>query len=71
MFRTLIGFALFAIVAIIALKLVGKLLGLAIGVFVWLAWLAFIGFLFYLVLKLFAPETAAKVREAISGKRAA
>jgi len=50
---------------------VGKLLGLAIGVFVWLAWLAFIGFLFYLVLKLFAPETAAKVREAISGKRAA
>lgn len=71
MFRTLIGFALFAIVAIFALKLVGKLLGLAIGLFVWLAWFAFIGFLFYLVLKLFAPETAAKVRETISGKPAA
>jgi len=43
----------------VAIGLVGKLL-----------WLAFLGWLFYLVLKLFAPETASKVKETITGKPA-
>jgi hypothetical protein len=58
----------FAIVAIIARSLVRAL--------VWpsgrreAAAVAFLGWLFYLVLKLFAPETASKVKETITGKPA-
>jgi hypothetical protein len=32
-------------------------------------WLAFLGFVIYLVLRLFAPETAARMREMIVGTR--
>ena len=61
MVRSLFGFSIFAIVAIIASKLLFGLLGVAIGLVGKLLWLAFLGWLFYLVLKLFAPETASKV----------
>jgi len=42
-----------------------------IGLLGKLLWLAFVGFLVYLVLRLVSPDTADKVKEAISGKRAA
>jgi small-conductance mechanosensitive channel len=70
MVRSLFGFSIFAIVAIIASKLLFGLLGVAIGLVGKLLWLAFLGWLFYLVLKLFAPETASKVKETITGKPA-
>jgi hypothetical protein len=31
-------------------------------------WLAFVGFLIYLILKFFAPATAERVREMVSGR---
>jgi hypothetical protein len=68
MIRSLIGYAIFAIVAILALKLVFKLLGLAFGLFWALLWFAFIGFVFYLLLRLFSPSTADQVRDMIKGK---
>jgi hypothetical protein len=69
MIRSLIGYAIFAVVAILALKLVFKLLGLAFGLFWALLWFAFIGFLFYLVLRVFSPGTADQIRDMIKGKR--
>jgi hypothetical protein len=68
MLRNLIGFAVFAVVALLLLKLVFGLFGLVLGLFGALLWLAFLGFVIYLILKLFAPETAARVREMIAGE---
>src|SRR6185295_5768068 len=52
MFRSILGFALFAIVALVAIKLVFLLLGVAFGLAITLLiWGAF-GFLLYLVLRL-------------------
>jgi hypothetical protein len=67
MIRNLLGFALFAVIALFLLKLVfGGLFILAGLIFLALK-LALFGFLIYLVLRLVAPETAARVREAVRG----
>jgi hypothetical protein len=68
MLRNLLGFAVFAVVAMFLLKVVFGLFGLVIGLFGAVLWFAFLGFLIYLVLKLFAPETAARVRDMIAGE---
>ncbi len=69
MLRNLFGFAVFAIVAIFLLKVIFSLFGLVLGLLVAVLWFAFIGFMIYMVLKLFAPEMAARVRETIAGER--
>ena len=67
MFRNLFGFAVFAVVTIFLLKVVFSLFGLILGL-LWAAlWFAFVGFMIYLVLKVFAPGAAARVREMVSG----
>ena len=40
------------------------------GLLLTVAWFAFVGFLIYLVLKLVAPGTAARIREMIAGRPA-
>jgi hypothetical protein len=71
MFRSIIGFAVFAVLALIALKLVfvvfGIVIGLAATVLVWAA----VGCLIYLGLRVISPSTADKVRELIKGRPAA
>ena len=67
MLRNLFGFAVFAVLTIFALKLFFALFGLVVGLVVSALWLAFVGFMIYLVLKLVAPGTAARVREMIAG----
>jgi hypothetical protein len=69
MVRSLFGFAIFAVVAILASKVLFGLLGVALGLVGKLLWLAFLGWVFYLALKLFAPETARNVKETITGKQ--
>jgi len=71
MFRNLLGFAIFAVIAVFLLKIFLGLFGLLIGLLVTVAWFAFVGFLIYLVLKLVAPNTAARLREMIAGRPAA
>ena len=71
MFRNLVGFAIFAVVAILAFKLLFGLFGLAIGLLMGVAWLAFWGWLFYLLIRVLSPTTADRIREVISGKQAA
>ena len=70
MLRTLAGFAVFAVVAVIAFKLLVGLFGALVGLLMSVVWFAFLGWLFYLALKILAPETAARVREIITGKPA-
>ena len=69
MIRNLLGFALFAVVTVFLLKVVFGLFGLVLGLLGSILWFAFVGFIIYTILKVFAPETAARVREMIAGER--
>ena len=71
MFRSILGFAILAVVAWLALKLFFGLLSGFVGLAVTLLWLAAIGFVVYLVLRVVSPATANKVRDMIKGPRAA
>jgi hypothetical protein len=68
MLRKLLGFAVLAVIAVFLLKVFFGLFGLVVGLFATLLWFAFIGFLIYLVLKIIAPGTAARVKEVIAGR---
>jgi len=65
MFRSLVGYAVFAAIILFALKL----LGFVWGILGTILWLAFLGFLFYMILRIFSPSTADKVKETIKGDR--
>ena len=67
--RTLLGYAVIAVVAFFAIKIALALVGVAIGLFWNLLWLAGAGFLVYLVLKVVNPVAAGRVHDAITGKR--
>ncbi len=70
MFRSILGFAVFAVVAFLALKLVLGLFGIVFGLaMTLLVWAAF-GFLIYLAIRLVSPSTAAKIRDLIRGRTA-
>ena len=70
MFRSILGFALLAVVAWLALSLILNLFGFVVGLAMKLIWLAAIGFLFYLALRLISPSTADKLRDMIKGRPA-
>ena len=70
MFRSILGYAVFALVALVAIKLVFGVLGIAIGLaMTLLVWAAF-GFLAYLALRVISPRTADRVRDLIKGRSA-
>jgi len=71
MFRSLFGFAVFAVVAMVAIKFVFGLIGFAIGMLGALLWFAFLGFMLYLVIRLLSPSTADRIRDTIRGTKAA
>ncbi|MGH7519835.1 MAG: hypothetical protein ACREMI_01010 [Gemmatimonadales bacterium] len=70
MFRSILGFALLAVVAWFALKLVFGMLGFVIGIAGMVLWLAFIGFVVYVALRLLSPRTADRIRDMIKGRPA-
>ncbi len=67
MIRKILGFALLAVVALVAIKLAFRLVGFVFGLAVFLLQLALVGLVVYWVLKLVAPSTADRVKEMISG----
>jgi ABC-type multidrug transport system fused ATPase/permease subunit len=69
MVRTLAGYAIVAVIGILAIKLVFGLLGLAFSLLWSVVWLAAIGFVIYLILKIVSPSTARRVRDAIRGEQ--
>ncbi len=68
MFRSILGFAILAVVAWFALGFILSLFGFVVGLAMKLLWLAAIGFLFYLALRLISPSTADKLRDMIKGR---
>ena len=69
MLRKILGFAVLAVVAFVALKLAFGLLGFAFAAAIILLKFALIGLVIYWVLKLVAPSTARKVDDMIKGDR--
>ncbi|PYP12915.1 MAG: hypothetical protein DMD56_02360 [Gemmatimonadetes bacterium] len=70
MFRSVLGFAVVAVLAWLGLKLVFSVLGGLIGLAMTVLWLAAIGFIIYLVLRVVSPTTAEKIRDMIKGRPA-
>jgi hypothetical protein len=70
MIRTVLGFSVFAVVGVLAMKLLFSVLGGVLSligtILVWAFW----GFIFYLILKVVAPDTASRVKEVITGRPA-
>ena len=69
MLRSILGFAILAVLAWLGLKLILGLLGGLMSILMTVLWFAAIGFIFYLILRVISPGTADRVREAIRGKR--
>ena len=68
MFRSILGFALLAIVAWLALILVFGIIGSLFGIAMTVLTLAVIGFFFYMALRILSPSTADRVRDMIKGR---
>jgi len=68
MIRKILGFALFAVVALLVLKIALGLLGVLIGLAVTVLVLAAMGYACYVVVLVLSPTTAARIREAIRGR---
>ena len=67
MIRRALSFALLAVVALLVLKIALGALGALIGLTVSVLVLAAMGYVFYLVLRVFSPATAARIRDLIRG----
>ncbi len=70
MIRRILGFAVMAIVALLVLKIALGLLGVLIGLAVSALVLAALGYAFYLLLRVFSPSTAERIRQVIRGNPA-
>jgi hypothetical protein len=70
MFRSILGFAVLAVLAWLGLKLVFGILGSLAGLAMTILWLAFLGFVVYMALRLISPRTADRIREMIKGRPA-
>ena len=68
MFRSLLGYAVLAVVAYFALQIVLGLFGIVVGLLFKLLWLAAIGFIVYLVIRVLSPSTADKIADTMKGK---
>jgi len=73
MLRTIFMIGLFAVLGLIALRIVFGILPGIIGLFVGLAFFALkiaaIGLIIYLLIRVFSPDTARRLRERNGGRR--
>lgn len=67
MIRRMLGFAVLAIVALVVFKFALGLLGVLIGLTVSVLVLAAMGYASYLLVRVFSPTTAARIRNLIRG----
>jgi predicted lipid-binding transport protein (Tim44 family) len=56
------------VISIFLVKVLFGVFGLVLGLLGTVLWLALVGFVIYLILKFFAPGTAARVREMVGGR---
>ena len=71
MVRTLVGYSIVAVIGIFALKILFWVIGAAFSLLASLLWLAAIGFGIYLLLRVFSPTTADRLRDMVRGKQEA
>ena len=73
MLRTIFTIGLFALLGLFALKLIFGILPTVLGLVLWLVFMAIrialIGLVVYLIIRIFSPDTARKLREKFSGTR--
>jgi hypothetical protein len=71
MLRTIFSIGLFAVLGLIALKFLFGILGVAVGLFLWLLIIAIkvalVALVVYFIIRIVSPETARKLRERWSG----
>ena len=67
MIRNIIGFAIFAAIIILGLRLLFGLFGILWHLLWAVLWLAVVGFVIYMIIKLFSPDTARRIKETIAG----
>jgi hypothetical protein len=67
MIRNVLGFALLAALVLLVLRIGLGILGTLIGVAITVLVLAAVGYALYVVLRLFSPSTAARLRDAMRG----
>jgi len=71
MLRTIFMVGIFAVLGLVALRFVFGILPTVIGLLIGIAWFAIkiaaIGFLIYLLIRIFSPDTARRLREKWSG----
>lgn len=71
MLRTIFSIGLFAVLGLIALKFLFGILGVAVGLFLFLLVLALkvalVALVVYFIIRIVSPETARKLRERWSG----
>src|SRR3989442_15994135 len=68
MFRSILGFAVLAVLAWLGLKLIFGILGSLVGLAMTVLWLAFIGFVVYLALRLGSPRPPGRARGIVKGR---
>ena len=73
MLRTIFTIGLFALLGLFVLRVVFGILPTVLGLLWWLLmqaiWIALIGLVVYLVIRIFSPDTARRLREKFSGTR--
>ena len=71
MVRTVFGVGVMAIIGIVALKLIFGVFGALVGLFFLLLIMAikiaFFGAIIYIVIRIFSPDSARKIRETFTG----
>lgn len=67
MVRSIGGFAVLAVVAMVGFKLLMGFFGVLWGLLFTVLWWAFIGFVIYTLLKIFMPGVASRIRETVRG----
>lgn len=72
MLRTVFLLGVFVLLGMIALRLVFGIFGGLIALLFWLLWkavgIAILGLIVYVIIKIVSPDTARKIRAALSGK---
>lgn len=68
MVRKILGFALLAVLVLLAVKVTFAVLGTLLGLTMVLLVVAAVGYIMYQMLRVFSPSTAAWVRELIDGR---
>jgi hypothetical protein len=74
MFRTIFSIGLFAVLGLIAIKLLFGVFSFAVALFLWLLFaaikVAIVGLVIYFIIRIVSPETARKLRERWAGPAA-